>query len=99
MIIDYYKSKDYLNKYLTADGVDKDTDTQRELSQTERAEISTQAIQFIKQALTNEDDIMIRTIGLIGRLTKMKSCQMHKVPVSFVDMDIELPEIKDDIVF
>ena len=42
---------------------------------------------------------MIRTIGLIGRLTKMKSCQMHKVPVSFVDMDIELPEIKDDIVF
>ena len=24
---------------------------------------------------------------------------MHTVPVSFVDMDIELPEINDDIVF
>lgn len=42
---------------------------------------------------------MIRTMGLIGRLTKMKACQMYKVPVSFVDMDIELPEIKDDVVF
>lgn len=61
MILDYYKSKDYLNKYLTADGA-------------ERAEISTQAIQFIKQSLTNEDDITIRTMGLIGRLTKMKAC-------------------------
>lgn len=29
MILDYYKSKDYLNKYLTADGV------------AERAEVST----------------------------------------------------------
>ena len=24
---------------------------------------------------------------------------MYKMPVSFVDMDIELPEIKDDIVY